>query len=105
MTINWYDFFHKIRTISGILVVFDLLWLPIIIIPDNMFDTTGYVPSLIIKFIVFIFSWFMLRKFKLLKNVPDVSTKKTRRLYSVIGISLMLAFVLLYLLLVKTHQP
>lgn len=105
MTINWYDFFHKIRTISGILVVFDLLWLPIIIIPGGMIDSTGYVPYLIVKFIVFIFSWFMLRRFKLLKNIPDVSSKKTRRRYSVIGVSVMLAFVLLYLIVVMTHQP
>ncbi|MDB5161799.1 MAG: hypothetical protein JWM52_307 [Candidatus Saccharibacteria bacterium] len=72
---------------------------------DGLFDTSGYIPYLVITFAVTMFSWLMLGKYKSLRNIPDTTTKKTGKLYGIIGISLILAFLLLYTFFVKVNQP
>lgn len=98
MNINWYSFYHKIRTLSIIALTLCLLNVifDIYLGENNMFGTSPYdsVPYLIIAFIATVFSWLMVIKHKDLRDVPEITTKKERKIYSVIGISLILLFLL-----------
>ena len=98
MNINWYSFYHKIRTLSSIALALCLLnvIVDIYLGEDNMFGTSPYysAPYLITAFIATAFSWMMMIKYKPLRDVPETDTKEARRVYGVIGISLILFFLL-----------
>lgn len=65
-----------------------------------MFGTSPYdsVPYTAIASIATAFAWLMMVKYKALRNIPDMTTKKEGRIYGIIGIS----FILLFLLLIIT---
>lgn len=102
MNINWYTFYHKLGTISGTVLIIGLLMLlPFVefnsdntITIDNMTSMGRIVPFLVFMFVLTAFSWLMARKYKHLRNVPEITTKKESKLYSTIGISLILLFTL-----------
>lgn len=101
MNINWYSFYHKIRTLSITALALCLLNLifDIYLGENNMFGTSPYdsVPYAAIAFIATAFSWMMVIKYKALRDIPETATKKARDLYSIIGISLIILFLVLVL--------
>jgi hypothetical protein len=66
---------------------------------NNMFGTSPYdsVPYVAIAFIATVFSWLMVIKYKALRDIPETTTKKAGNLYSIIGISLIVLFLVLVL--------
>jgi hypothetical protein len=98
MNINWYSFYHKIRTLSIIALTLCLLSVVVDIYlgEDNMFGTSPYdsVPYAVIAFLVSAFSWMMVIKYKSHRGVPEVTSKKASRLYGTIAIVLIAIFLL-----------
>lgn len=98
MNINWYSFYHKIRTLSIIALTLCLLnvILDIYLGEDNMFGTSPYdsVPYLIIAVIATAFSWTMVIKYESHRNIPEITSKKASRLYGTIAIVLIAIFLL-----------
>lgn len=107
MNINWFSFYHKMRIISGIALALSLamLGLDLLLGTDNMFDTSPFdaVPYVATSLVAIILSWLMEVKYKAYRDVPEVSTKKQRTIYGIIGISIILLFAafLIYLPLIS----
>lgn len=106
MNINWYSFYDKISSISVTLLILGLFILTPFLINDdnNFFDTSWFIPYLVITFVVTVFSWLMTIKYKALRHVPETTTKQAGRLYGVIGISLILLFFLFLIALPLIFQ-
>lgn len=105
MNINWYSFFHKIRTLSIISLVLSLLSTAFNVFLNiggqtNMFGIGPYdsVPWAAISFLAMAFSWMLVIKYEHLRDVPDVTTKKQSKLYGTIAIILISVSVLAYLI-------
>lgn len=98
MNINWYSFYHKIRTLSIIALTLCLLNVAfdIYLGEDNMFGTSPYdsVPYLIIAFIATAFSWMMVIKYASHRDIPEITSEKASRLYGTIAIVLIVIFLL-----------
>lgn len=84
------------RIISGIALTLSLIMLAFYLLlgTNNMFGTnpSDAIPYIIASLSAIIFSWLMEVKYEAHRDIPEISTKKERTIYGIIGISVILLF-------------